>query len=484
MQRKIVYGIFFLWASCHLYGQECSRMSSPRNNDIDVPVESEIRWTPLNGIIGYVVSLGTTPGGEDIVNRRSSGLNNYFIPELGLPPDTVIYITISYFKEGQPYTTCAIESFRTEAITTPPECTFLTEPLGNTSNIAAESNIKWAYAPSATGYLLSIGSASGQGDIIDRYDVGNVLSYDPPNGLPADGPVYITIIPYNDIGMASSCLEENFDTTSVVMDCGPVFDPVSGQYITPSPTINIPDQVSICNNQSSLIMESDDQADGYRWYKVLPDGTESLLSNTNSVQLTEIGSYRYEAYNTIVLATTSYECSNTKIFSVVASELAIIKSVDEFLGDGGRKIIVNTEGIGVYEYSLDHPQGPYQSIGTFNNVSNDFHTIYIRDKNGCGMTSVQIQQELSGDDFPKFFTPNGDNYNDFWQYIPPQNAHEIKVEVIHIYDRYGILIAQLDPKSRGWDGNFNGSPLPASDYWFRALASNKKVVRGHFALMR
>ena len=112
------------------------------------------------------------------------------------------------------------------------------------------------------------------------------------------------------------------------------------------------------------------------------------------------------------------------------------------------------------------------------------HTVYVRDKNGCGIAEETITQDLTLEGFPKFFTPNGDGINDFWQFIPPPSFLENPLVVIHIFDRYGKLLVQLDPLSAGWDGRFNGSPLPASDYWFRARDLNSREISGHFSLKR
>ena len=95
-----------------------------------------------------------------------------------------------------------------------------------------------------------------------------------------------------------------------------------------------------------------------------------------------------------------------------------------------------------------------------------------------------MEQDLTLEGFPKFFTPNGDGINDFWQYIPPASLGEVNLDTIHIFDRYGVLLAQIDPSSLGWDGNFNGQPLPSSDYWFKAISSDSQKLQGHFALKR
>ncbi|MDG1052298.1 MAG: T9SS type B sorting domain-containing protein, partial [Flavobacteriaceae bacterium] len=41
-----------------------------------------------------------------------------------------------------------------------------------------------------------------------------------------------------------------------------------------------------------------------------------------------------------------------------------------------------------------------------------------------------------------------------------------------------------DPLTDGWDGNFNGRPMPASDYWFRINLEDGREFKSHFSLIR
>lgn len=140
---------------------------------------------------------------------------------------------------------------------------------------------------------------------------------------------------------------------------------------------------------------------------------------------------------------------------------------------------VNVSGQGDYEYSLDAPLGPYQVSNLFENVAAGIHDIYIIDKNGCGTTTKQIA--VIG--VPKFFTPNGDGYNDYWN-IKGVNASFSSKSILYIFDRYGKLLKQVSPSSQGWDGTLNGEPLPADDYWFTLKLEDGREAKGHFSLKR
>jgi gliding motility-associated-like protein len=148
------------------------------------------------------------------------------------------------------------------------------------------------------------------------------------------------------------------------------------------------------------------------------------------------------------------------------------------------RIEVTATGLGDYEYALDAIDGPYQDSPVFDNIPTGNHMIHVRDKNGCGIVSQDIDQEIALDGFPRFFTPNGDGVNDMWQYSQPANLQDIPLNSIEIYDRYGRLIASISPNSTGWDGTFKGKPLPSADYWFRANVEDREEIKGHFSLKR
>ncbi|MGS2727553.1 T9SS type B sorting domain-containing protein, partial [Psychroserpens sp. BH13MA-6] len=143
-------------------------------------------------------------------------------------------------------------------------------------------------------------------------------------------------------------------------------------------------------------------------------------------------------------------------------------------------IEVSVEGVGVYEYSLDG--GPWQDEPIFVDVSLGDHIVTARDINGCGETSTTVTVM----DYPVFFTPNGDGYNDTWNITAMDGQPNAK---IYIFDRYGKLLKQLNPNGAGWDGTYNGNPMPTSDYWFvveynEPSSGQRKEFKAHFTLKR
>tara|TARA_B100000963_G_scaffold208250_1_gene181392 strand:- start:14084 stop:21370 length:7287 start_codon:yes stop_codon:yes gene_type:complete len=136
-------------------------------------------------------------------------------------------------------------------------------------------------------------------------------------------------------------------------------------------------------------------------------------------------------------------------------------------------------GIGDYEFSIDDPTGPYQDDPFFENVRPGIHTIYIRDKKGCGIG----QFDVSVIGYKKYFTPNGDGIQDTWRILGINEFFQPNSKV-YIFDRYGKLLKELDPVLDGWDGTFIGRPMPQTDYWFRVFLEDGREFKGHFSLVR
>lgn len=173
---------------------------------------------------------------------------------------------------------------------------------------------------------------------------------------------------------------------------------------------------------------------------------------------------------------TENNCSTTKTFTVTESEKATISDViisDFTINQNTVEIIA--QGIGNYEYSINGID--YQDNNQFTDVDSGTYMIHVRDKNGCGTVTQTVLILM----YPKFFTPNEDGINDYWQIKYGFTEPEM---TINIFDRYGKLITSFKGKDNGWDGIRNGEKLPATDYWFYVKRENGKEHRGHFSLIR
>jgi gliding motility-associated-like protein len=251
--------------------------------------------------------------------------------------------------------------------------------------------------------------------------------------------------------------------------------------VHPLPNIDLntdkSDDNLVCQNDPTFFVQIDAGIEdgsspndyAYVWEK---DGLV-VGGNTYTLAVNEEGLYSVEVIN-------SSGCSRVRTIKVTAADVAQIDSIDIVDMADINTVTVKVSGLGDYEFSLDEPTGYFQDSNFFNNVPAGIHEIFIRDKNGCGTVSSPIA--VVG--VPKFFTPNGDGYNDYWG-VKGVNATFNSKSIIYIYDRFGKLLKQWVPSaSEGWDGTFNGAPLRADDYWYTIKLEDGREAKGHFSLKR
>jgi len=576
--RLITFIVVLLAATCgSIVAQECPDLLAPTNGATNVAVDTTISWQPVAGVTGYIISIGTTPGGIDIIEEQQVGSGTSFTPPVGLPDSATLYVTITLFFFDQDNIVCESQLFATEDIVVPPDCISATEPADGETDVAIATNINWDYVRGATGYRISIGTASGLADIVNNLDVGNTLTYNPINVFAYDTEIFVDIIPYNENGLAINCNDFSFVTASLgtipscasiispldgeinvglspliewtavpdatgyivnigttpfsndvvdegvfftnstfvinfepnsiyfiqiipfntagqamdceqtsfstILGCGPFYDVDTGELVTLNPELTLATEVGLCLNMIPTLLNAPDIADGYRWYKLNANDDFVVISETESVEIHEEGIYRYEAYNYTDGLDEQIECPSIMNFNVVTSEPAISTGATVTDGLSGFDIEIFAEGNGDYEYSINSENGPYQDSSVFNNAPETTTVGYIRDKNGCGVVTINIENYFPVKGFPKFFTPNGDGFNDYWQYTP-KDDDTFRLKVIYIYDRYGKLLKTLDPNSSGWTGRYNNYKVPPSDFWYRAETISGRTITGHFSLKR
>lgn len=199
----------------------------------------------------------------------------------------------------------------------------------------------------------------------------------------------------------------------------------------------------------------------------------STGEDTSEIEVNAPGTYTVRVTNTD-------GCFKDRTITVLPSNIATITDIEVTDASSNNTISVFVTGEGDYVYAIDNINGFYQDSNVFENVSTGFHTIYVKDiKNDCGT----VESLVSVIGFPKFFTPNGDDVNEYWQ-VKGISAQFQPNTMILIFDRYGKLIIELDPLGPGWDGTLNGYNLPSSDYWFAVTLEDGRVFKSHFTLKR
>ncbi|MEX0291076.1 MAG: T9SS type B sorting domain-containing protein [Flavobacteriaceae bacterium] len=246
--------------------------------------------------------------------------------------------------------------------------------------------------------------------------------------------------------------------------------------VNPAPDFKIQDEYLVCTDGNPMEILGPEGFDHYRWIRV-EGNTERELSRNQDFVIGESGNFELEVGTAFNTNGGSLLCTRRKSFKILPSNRAVISNIlIEDIADTNTVEVMVT-GDGNYEYSLDGIT--YQDSPLFLDVLAGFLTVYVRDKNGCGIS----ESEISVIGYPRFFTPNADGVNDLWQ-ISGINEHFQSESTIYIYDRYGKLLAQLDAQHSGWNGTYNNNSLPSADYWFRAVLEDGREFSGHFALKR
>lgn len=192
-------------------------------------------------------------------------------------------------------------------------------------------------------------------------------------------------------------------------------------------------------------------------------------ATTSYIDITATGNYQ-------VTVTNDSGCSATRSFNVLESSLPNL-SISISGNYGHNTVTLTTDGIGEYQYAIDSQDFNDENI--FNGLAIGQHTAYVIDNNGCGI----ISQDFFLIDFPKYFTPNNDGINDFWN-ILGGNFENSAIKNIAIFDRFGKLLYVINQNDTGWNGNYNGALMPSDDYWFSVNFVNGGSYRNNFSLIR
>lgn len=191
----------------------CTTISAPTANATGVSVTPTFTWASVlgqNGATSYVINLGTTPGGTDVMNGVDVGnITSYTIPT-GTPLNfnQQYYLTVIPKNAVGNATGCTERSFTTANIS----CPSVSAPTSAATGVSTTPTITWTASTGATGYKISMGTTSGGTDILNNVDVGNVTTYTLGMALNLSTTYYYTVNAYSGSATSSSCTVRNFTT--------------------------------------------------------------------------------------------------------------------------------------------------------------------------------------------------------------------------------------------------------------------------------
>ncbi|MEG3657635.1 T9SS type B sorting domain-containing protein [Arenibacter palladensis] len=352
------------------------------------------------------------------------------------------------------------------------ECPEMVSPENGATNIPAATRISWTETALASGYLLTLGTSPTSDDILSKTIY--MVNYSEEISFPTNSTIYVTITPFNDKEIASGCPKWSFST---IQECG--------HYIN-----SIPD-ITVCyseNGETGGI-----GTDFTNIEQELIGGQQDLLVNYydgdgNELDLNQLNpSPNSNQFYIQARATDALGCFKETSFNLLFANPPEVDFLEDVL-------VCNAYTLPQLSANNDYYTG---TNGTGNKLqAGDIITknqlLYIL--SGSSLCQEESSFRITLDSniceyqeniglYPKFFTPNGDGINDFWQ-LDKVNLPVNPKSQVRIFNRYGKLVHQLALESPGWDGNYAGSPLPASDYWFVVQLENNTNLSGHFTLKR
>lgn len=383
-----------------------------------------------------------------------------------------------------------------------PDCPELILPIEGAVDVPLDTEIEWAAISGATGYRITIGSSSGDSDILDNLDVGNATTYQLPGGFAVLASVFLIITPYNLSGNNQSCAELRFTTTSGQLPrCTQIINPQNESLLVP---VN-----------ANITWIRDFTATGYLMTirKKEPDGA-FILNEENVGNGTNYKPPNFEPRTKYFITIIPYNAQGNAVgcnaIVITTGDPLPLPNCADWVApiNGTVNVLPNI----IFEWeAVTNADGYMLTIGTSLNGTDILNNVDVGD-----VINYELMQDLplstkiyvkintyEGDDLsencaiisfttegpdvaditaniPKFFTPNNDGINDRWTINSLDNINVISVS---IFDRFGKLIKQLSSNQQ-WDGTNNGRDLPSDSYWYAIkLANNSKVI-GYFVLKR
>jgi gliding motility-associated-like protein len=338
-----------------------------------------------------------------------------------------------------------------------PEAFPIDATLTTTCDDEADPTLQNGIYPFDTSTFQSTILGSQTGMIVKYYDAfGNLLSTPLPNPFLSASQTLLVEVSNS---VNSNCIATN--TIPLVVNERPKIN-LSGSELVCS---NNPSFTKIIN--AGLSNPSEIGNYSYTWYL---NGTILAGENHYTLTVNTAGTYSVDVEN-------ANGCVTARTIIVTSSNTATIDSVEINDLVNNNSILILVSGDGNYTYSMDGQN--YQNNNFFDNLLPGIYTVYVNDELGCGFTT----QEISVLGIPKFFTPNNDGTNDYWNINGVSQQFNANA-TIRIYDRFGKLLKQIKPLSVGWDGTYNGYTVLSDDYWYVIELENGRTVKGHFTLKR
>ncbi|MDC8101047.1 T9SS type A sorting domain-containing protein [Chryseobacterium rhizosphaerae] len=367
----------------------CPMVGYPGNNSTFIPVSPDITWNAPQGATGYKISIGTTPGGTDIVNQQSVTTNN-FTPTSPLAIDTDYYLKVTAVGAGGESVGCSVIKFRTApAAPANDDCTdavaLTVNPDMNCGSVAsgytlgasdsglltdpcygdADDDVWFKFTATGTSHVVTLSNVVSIGSDFNDEAYYQVFSGDCANlvstvcgyggmeiltGLTAGNTYYIRVYSYGGAGEAQS-----FNLCVGTIPPPPANDECSGALTAAAfpYTYTQSDAAGATNNGAYLEMCTNGMNDG-TWFTFTGDGSTFDI--------------------TVTTPTDSYFDSQIGVFSGACGSLTCVDTIDGNGSGETETISIPTVAGTVY----------YVNVGNYSTWSDDLEgtfTISINKEN-------------------------------------------------------------------------------------------------------
>lgn len=295
----------------------CTTISAPANAATGVSVTPTITWaaTPLTS--SYVINMGTTPGGTDIMNGVDVGnVTSYVIPAATpLSYLTQYYVTVMPKNVVGMATGCTENTFTTLAM----PCPSVSSPAAAATGVSTIPTISWGAVSGATGYRLTMGTTSGGTDVLNNIDLGNVTSYTFASALTPSTMYYYTVTSYNASANSGTCTVRSFTTTATAP---PANDNCGGAIgLTVNPDLACGATTAGNTLGASLSMAAtpcNGNPDDDVWYSFVATAASHIvaLSNVVSTGTTSASDMYFQVLSGVCGSQTSVLCSDPNTATV------------------------------------------------------------------------------------------------------------------------------------------------------------------------
>lgn len=340
----------------------CTNLMSPINNTVLVPLTPELKWYASSGATGYKISIGTTPGGSNIVNQQAVSTTT-FTPSTPLTLNTTYYVRIIAIGAGGESSGC----FETKFTTTPsspsndecsaainltvnPDMNCGTVTAGTTlaatnSNVdidpcfgVSDDDVWYKFTATESGHIISLSNVASVGSVSSTYIGFQMFSGD-CNGLTS-----VVCSPYSGVSVAEGLtVGETYYVRVYSMDEGGEFaqsfnicvgtlppppandDCATAVTLTVNPDMNCGVKTSGhtrgATDSNQPVSPCDGEVDDDVWYKFTATATGHVISLSNMVSIGTENSYSllFQVFNGDCSSLASVECSDYDDMKVLSN---------------------------------------------------------------------------------------------------------------------------------------------------------------------